>query len=113
MRARITFRTRPGSPPLHDSCCSKVQLVRLLPEAVGSFRLNAPSPSGGGPCAHMAQPHELQAGYGLIFRLMVLFVSFFRKIFFGLLDAKPCRTIMKLPQKVRLGSETCEIETKL
>ena len=32
---------------------------------------------------------------------------------FGLLDAKPCRTIMKLPQKVSLGSEACEIGPKV
>ena len=34
-------------------------------------------------------------------------------MFFGLLDAKPCRTIMKLPQKVSFGPETCEIGPKL
>ena len=33
--------------------------------------------------------------------------------FFELLDAKPCRTIMKLPQKINFGPETCEIAPKL
>ena len=32
---------------------------------------------------------------------------------FGLLDAKPCRTIVKLPQKVSFGTETCEIEANV
>ena len=32
---------------------------------------------------------------------------------FGLLDAKPCRLIWKLPQKVSFGTGTCEIEPKL
>ena len=31
---------------------------------------------------------------------------------FGLLHTKPCRTIMKLPQKLSFGPETCEIELK-
>ena len=30
-------------------------------------------------------------------------------VFLGFLDAKPCRTIMKLPQKVSFGPEACEI----
>ena len=30
-------------------------------------------------------------------------------MFFEFLDTKPCRTIMKLPQKVSFGPETCEI----
>ena len=34
-------------------------------------------------------------------------------MFFGLLDAKPCRTMMKLLQKVILKPETCEIEPKV
>ena len=34
-------------------------------------------------------------------------------VFFELLDAKPCRTIMKLPQKISFGPEACEIEPKL
>ena len=34
-------------------------------------------------------------------------------MFFELLDAKPCRTIMKLPQKVSFESETCEIAPTL
>ena len=34
-------------------------------------------------------------------------------MFFELLDAKPCRTIMKLLQKVSFESETCEVALKL
>ena len=33
-------------------------------------------------------------------------------VFFELLHAKPCRTIMKLLQKVSFGPEACEIEPK-
>ena len=32
---------------------------------------------------------------------------------FGLLDTKPCRTIVKLPQKASFEPETCEIAPKL
>ena len=32
-----------------------------------------------------------------------------KTLFFKLLHAKPCRTIMKLHQKFRFGPETCEI----
>ena len=41
-----------------------------------------------------------------------LFVGL-KTLLFGLLDAKPCRTIIKLPQKVSVGAETCEIWPKL
>ena len=34
-------------------------------------------------------------------------------VFFGLLDAKPCRTIMKLLQKVDFEPKRWEIESKL
>ena len=34
-------------------------------------------------------------------------------MFFELLDAKPCRTIVKLPQKTNFEPETCEIAPKL
>ena len=34
-------------------------------------------------------------------------------MFFELLDAKPCRTILKLPQKVGFGFEMCEIGSKV
>ena len=34
-------------------------------------------------------------------------------LFFWLLDAKPCRTIMKLPLKVSFGPEACEIGSKV
>ena len=34
-------------------------------------------------------------------------------MFFGFLDAKPCRTIMKLPQKVSFRPEMCQIGPKL
>ena len=45
---------------------------------------------------------------------MTNFKSFnLKTVFFELLHAKPCRTIMKLPQKVSFGPETCEIEPKL
>ena len=47
-------------------------------------------------------------------RFSILFSSFLMEtVFFRLLDAKPCRTIMKLPQKVSLGFETCEIAQKV
>ena len=34
-------------------------------------------------------------------------------MFFGLLDAKPCRTIIKLPQQVSFGVKVCEILPKV
>ena len=34
-------------------------------------------------------------------------------MFFELLGAKPCRTIMKLPQEVSSEPETCEIAPKV
>ena len=34
-------------------------------------------------------------------------------MFFGLLEAKPCRAIMKLPQKLSFEPEACEIEPKV
>ena len=34
-------------------------------------------------------------------------------MFFKLLDAKPCRTIMKLHQNMSFESETCEIAPKV
>ena len=34
-------------------------------------------------------------------------------MFFGLLDAKPCRTIVKSPQQVSFGPEACEIGPKV
>ena len=36
-----------------------------------------------------------------------------KTLLFGFLHAKPCRTIMKLPQKVSFGSERCKIGPKL
>ena len=50
--------------------------------------------------------------YGLIVGLILKFAGL-ETMFFGLLDAKPCRTIMKLPQKVSFGPEACEIELKV
>ena len=43
------------------------------------------------------------------------FFEFFgsKTVLFELLHAKPCRTIMKLPQKVSLGPDMCEIEPQL
>ena len=36
-----------------------------------------------------------------------------KNVFFGLLDAKPCRIIEKLHQKLSFGPEACEIAPKL
>ena len=46
--------------------------------------------------------------FGLIFKS-----SCGETLFFGFLDTKPCRTIVKLPQKVSFGPEMCEIESKV
>ena len=59
--------------------------------------------------------------FWIIFGLLVYFFSFWsyfkvfglKIVFFGFLDAKPCRTIMKLPQKVISRSETCTICQKV
>ena len=46
--------------------------------------------------------------YLCIFGFEVLFVGFCLKtLFFGVLEAKPCRTIMKLPQKASFGTKVC------
>ena len=45
-----------------------------------------------------------------VFNVNIMFSD--GKYVFGLLDAKPCRTIMKLHQKLSFGPETCEIEPK-
>ena len=51
--------------------------------------------------------------------VLFLFVWYYFKFFlsrkyniFGLLDARPCRTIMKVPQKLSFGNEVCEIRLK-
>ena len=36
-----------------------------------------------------------------------------KTVLFELVHAKPCRTIIKLPQKVSFGPETCEIGPKV
>ena len=44
---------------------------------------------------------------------IILILFCFETVFFGLLDAKPYRTIMKLPQKLSFGPEACEIWPKV
>ena len=39
----------------------------------------------------------------------LIFMFLMENMFWGFLDAKPCRTMMKLPQKVSFGPEACEI----
>ena len=51
---------------------------------------------------------------GNIFNLSLIFKVFgLKTMFFELLQAKPCRTITKLFQKLNLEPETCEIIPKL
>ena len=51
---------------------------------------------------------------GLLIRFWVLFLGFVEKtLLSGFLEAKPCRTIMELPQHVSFGPEPCEIEAKV
>ena len=45
--------------------------------------------------------------FGLILKFFGL-----KAVFFKLLHEKPCRTIMKLPQKINFEPETCEIAPK-
>ena len=62
---------------------------------------------------------HIENGGFLVFVFYVLFFSFIFKLFglktlfFELLQAKPCRTIMKLPQQVSFGPEASEILPKV
>ena len=67
---------------------------------------------------HEVQPARFKTS---ILKLLVIFVLFFcfifrflvlKTLFFGILDAKPCRTIVQLPKKVSFGSEMWKFNQK-
>ena len=75
------------------------------------------------PCDNHRGLHRGSPGnmYLCVFFCIFLLFLFFiiskvfglKTVFFELLHAKPCRTIMVLPQTISFGSETCKIKPKL